>query len=197
MEAYKEKKFNLPEIDGISSKQIEVHLGLYAGYVKHVNKILKDTSRDQERDTDPYILSEAKRRFGFEWNGMRNHEYYFGNLEGGASELPDGKLKEALIHCFSSTEGCIDTIKKTAETTRGNGWVMLQYDNERKDLLVHWVTDHEIGQCTSLIPLIAIDMWEHAYMVDYMPAEKMKYLDAYLSALNWNKIAENFESICS
>src|SRR5258707_15799367 len=91
MEKFKEIKFNIGELKGISAKNIEEHLKLYAGYVKNINLIfdkLGELMADPEKNA--YVIGELHRRIGFEFNGMRNHEYYFKSLEGGAKPLPAG-----------------------------------------------------------------------------------------------------------
>ena len=77
---------------------------------------------------------------------------------------------------------------------RGSGWIMMHYDKQNNDIVFNWVTNHEQGQLTSLQPLIAVDMWEHAYMVDYLPADKLEYVSSYLKAINLEVISEKFES---
>src|SRR5262245_7032235 len=98
MEKFKELKFNIGELKGISAKNIEEHLKLYAGYVKHANLIIEKIGEymaDSEKNA--YVLGELQRRFSFEFNGMRNHEYYFKSLENGAKPLPEkSKLKAAI-----------------------------------------------------------------------------------------------------
>ena len=190
---YKEKNFDLPDIDGISKKQFEVHLKLYAGYVSHTNKINK-IMMTADAEENSYTVSEVFRRFGFEFNGMRNHEHYFGALEGAQTQLKNCKLKELIEKKFSSVDNCMSVIKNIAKNMRGSGWIMMHYDKQNNDIVFNWVTNHEQGQLTSLQPLIAVDMWEHAYMVDYLPADKLEYVSSYLKAINWEVISEKFES---
>jgi Fe-Mn family superoxide dismutase len=196
MTPYSERTFSLPEIPGISSKQIDVHLKLYQGYVKHTNLILQRIEElSKERETNGYTIAELRRRFGFEFNGMRNHEYYFGNLEGGAHESDsDSALGKAFTQQFGSIERWRDDFKAIAAETRGDGWVMLLWDDTVGRFLNSWITNHELGQLTGLEPIVALDMFEHAYMVDYVPADKKLYVSAYLDALNWNTIEKNFAS---
>src|SRR5450830_1028348 len=98
MKKFEEIKFNIGELKGISAKNIEEHLKLYAGYVKSSNLIIEkigELAIDAEKNA--YLMGELQRRFGFEFNGMRNHEYYFKSLEGGAKPLPaNSKLKMKL-----------------------------------------------------------------------------------------------------
>lgn len=190
---YEAKQFSLPEIQGISKKQIDEHLKLYQGYVTHVNKIydeFKELRTDMEKNG--HIMQELRRRLGFEFNGMRLHEYYFGDLEGGPKPLQEGS---ALHRMITEAFGSFDVWKTAFKgcIARGSGWAIMNYDPIAKRLLLNWVTNHDEGQLATLPAIIALDSWEHAYMVDYAPGEKMKYVDAYLAALNWETIAERFE----
>lgn len=190
-----ERKFNIGPLDGIGSKSIEEHLKLYAGYVKHSNLILEkiaEYSVDSEKNA--YVLGELQRRFGFEFDGMRNHEYYFEQFEGGASDLPtDGKLIEAIVKDFGSVEAALTRFKAIA-MTRGIGWAIMYYDTETKRLLNAWVDEQHLGHLTGLKVVVALDMWEHSYMLDYVPSEKKKYVDAFFKNINGKKIEERFVS---
>jgi Fe-Mn family superoxide dismutase len=94
MHTYEAKKFDLPALPGISEKQIAVHLGLYEGYVKHVN-VLRSQIADLEaadKEKNAYAIMEVRRRLGFEFNGMRMHELYFSQFEGGAKPRTEAAL---------------------------------------------------------------------------------------------------------
>jgi Fe-Mn family superoxide dismutase len=191
---YAPRTFTLPSLSGISEKQINEHLKLYQGYVTHVNKIydeLAELGVDGEKNA--HIMQELRRRLGFEFNGMRLHEFYFGDLEGGAKTIPDGALKNALMAEFQSPEAWSAAFKKVI--ARGSGWVIMNYDNVAKRFHLNWVTNHDEGQMATLPAIVVLDMWEHAFMVDYLPGDKMKYVDSYLAALNWETIAKRFEAV--
>lgn len=186
---YTEQSFNLPELKGLSTKQIEVHLKLYAGYVKNVNAInekVAELKKDSEKNA--IALSELTRRYGFEWNGMRLHEYYFESL-GGNGELSGGKLSSALEKAFGSTDSFLAELKAMG-AMRGIGWVLLVLDEKTDALKLIWVSDHEIGHLAGTKIILAMDMWEHAFMVDYLPAQKGDYVSAFLANVNW-KVVES------
>lgn len=181
---YEAKTFDIPELDGISTKTIESHLGLYAGYVKHVNKIrseLKDVN-------DEYAKNEMQRRLGFEFGGMKNHEYYFTQFEGGATTLPAGALADLITTQFGSLETFIAEMKRIAGT-RGVGWSMCYIDRTTNQLVITWVDEQHLGQLADVDIILALDMWEHSYMMDYAPAEKGSYVDAFFANLNWEVVA--------
>ncbi|MDP3726418.1 MAG: Fe-Mn family superoxide dismutase [bacterium] len=190
MHIYQEKKFNIPDLNGLSAKQIEVHLKLYAGYVKHVNLLRENIHALEKEDAEKhgYTITELRRRFSFEFNGMRMHEYYFECLENGP-KAPDSSsaLLQALSEKYGSWEKFIEHFKAVG-MSRGIGWTVLYYDPVEKTPHVAWIGDHELGTLAGLPILLPMDMWEHAYMVDYLPAEKNKYIDAFLANLNWNVV---------
>jgi Fe-Mn family superoxide dismutase len=189
---YTEQKFNIPELKGISKKSVDEHLKLYAGYVKHANVILeKITEYAQDSEKNAYVLGELQRRFGFEFDGMRNHEYYFKSLEGGTQTLAaDSKLKTQIEKQWGSWEGFLARFKAIA-LTRGIGWAMMYWDAQTKQLTLAWVEEQHLGHLTGLTPILALDMWEHSFYMDY-GTDKKKYVEAFFENLNWSVIEENF-----
>ena len=183
---YTAKEFNLPELTGISQKTINEHLKLYQGYVKNLNHI-EEMMYGKADDLDPYALKEAIRRKGFEYGGMQNHEYYFGALEGKANDLnPDSDLGQKIIEQFGSYEDWLAGFKKYVVGMRGVGWAMMGYDAAADRLITYWVDEQHLGQLIGVEPILALDMWEHSYCMDYAPSEKMQYVDAFFQNLNWS-----------
>lgn len=170
MKNFEEKKFAIPVLKGLSTKTIEEHLKLYAGYVKNANELLG--------------AREYDRRFPFEFNGMRNHEIYFSHFEGGSTPLTTGGPLE--------TAGLdIERIKELA-TTRGVGWAMVYYDPISKNLIHSWVDEQHLGQLSQCIPILALDMWEHSFVADYQPSGKKQYIEDFFANLNWKSVEQNF-----
>lgn len=192
---YKPHTFALQKVKGFSEKQITLHIGLYEGYVKHVNILHAQLNKLAASGDDyTYAIAELRRRLGFEWNGMRLHELYFETLEGGSKVLlADTKLYETLSKQYGSFSQWLEIFAKVS--ARGPGWAILNYDPTVKQFFHSWVADHEVGQLATLPALIALDHWEHAYFVDHKPSEKSAYVDAYLKALNWEIIAARFDAI--
>jgi len=197
MHLYTPQTFNLPELSGLSEKQIKVHIGLYEGYVKHIN-LLREQIKDLEtldKEKYAYAITETRRRLGFEFNGMRMHEYYFTQLEGGAQDINTGSgLADAVGEKYGSVEKFIAHFTAVG-MSRGIGWSILYYDPIGKTPHVAWVTDHELGQLGGLPILLAMDMWEHAFMIDYVPSEKKNYIEAFLKNLNWSVVEKRFDAI--
>lgn len=190
-----EKKFNIPKLKGISTKSVEEHLKLYSGYVKHANLILeKITELKTDADKNAYVLGEINRRFGFEYNGMRNHEVYFSSLEGGASELStESPLYQAITKTWGSFDSWLTEFKSIG-LTRSIGWSMLYYDRKDNRLLNTWIDEQHLGQLQDCALILGLDMWEHSYVADYQPSGKKNYIEDFFANLNWNIIESNFKS---
>jgi Fe-Mn family superoxide dismutase len=186
---YEPVSFEIPELEGISKTTIDGHLGLYAGYVKHVNLIReKIAAYSADIDSNGYAISEMQRRLGFEFGGMRNHEYYFAQLEGGPTPLADGPLKEKIEFQWGSYDVWLERFKQIA-MTRGVGWAMLYHDPHTDQLVQTWVDEQHIGQLADVDIVLALDMWEHSYMRDYDAADKKQYVEAFFKNLNWDVVS--------
>ncbi|MES2223384.1 MAG: Fe-Mn family superoxide dismutase [Patescibacteria group bacterium] len=190
---FQAKQFTIPEIQGISSKTIEEHLKLYAGYVKHANLIQEKLSEYKvDVEKNAYVIGELNRRFAFEFDGMRNHEYYFEQLEGGHKDSMESELTKKMIEDFGSVDNWL-TEFKTLCMTRGIGWAVLWYDKVSNKLINAWVDEQHLGQLNGLTFIYGVDMWEHSYLMDYTPADKKKYVEAYLMATNQEVSAKRFD----
>ncbi|TSC71117.1 MAG: superoxide dismutase, Fe-Mn family [Parcubacteria group bacterium Gr01-1014_49] len=193
---YIAKQFNLPALQGISEKQIKVHLALYEGYVKQANFIMEKIKALKEADAEgnAYLINELRRRFAFEFDGMRMHEYYFEQFEGEKGGDRTSALAKAAEEKYGSGENFIAHIKEVAGS-RGIGWVVVYADPRGETLHTVFVNDHELGQLAGLPVILALDLWEHAFMVDYVPAEKKNYVDAFLANLNWSVVEKRFDVV--
>lgn len=194
MQHYEPKTFTVPELQGISAKNIEEHLKLYAGYVKNANLILdKIGEYTADSEANAYVLGELQRRFSFEFNGMRNHEHYFGQLEGGSHILPEeSQLKLVIESQAPSFETWLAGFK-TIAMTRGIGWAILYWDPIMKQLTHGWVDEQHLGHLVGLTPILMIDMWEHAFVADYQPSGKKQYVEDYFANINWEYVEKVFQ----
>ena len=185
--------FNIPELKGISVKSIEEHIGLYQGYVKNFNGIcdlMGKLMSDSEQNS--IALAELQRRLSFEFGGMRLHEIYFRELEGGASPLDQsGPLAQKMIEQFGSTDVAIKFVRNVA-MMRGPGWSMLYYDAKSGNLMFGFSEEQHQGHFATLPVVLALDVWEHTYIADYGAAGKGKYVDAFMENLNWKAVEENY-----
>jgi Fe-Mn family superoxide dismutase len=200
LKQFKERKFDIPKLKGISEKTIEEHLKLYSGYVKNTNTILSKIDEYSEDmlpivgsgNEHAYALGEIQRRFPFEFDGMRNHEYYFAHFEGGARALsPDSPLSQAIAKDWTSFDLWLGRFKNLA-MTRGVGWAMLYYDPITDRLLNNWNDEQHLGHLTGLSPILALDMWEHSFVADYQPSGKKQYVEDFFTNLNWENVEQNF-----
>lgn len=202
MKKFEEMKFNIGELKGISSKNIEEHLKLYAGYVKNANSVVDKISTMSEGmfkngEDNGYLIAELFRRFSFEFNGMRNHEVYFNSLSGGPKPLnPESELAKKIVKECMSVEIFLMGFKNIA-MTRGVGWAVLWYDKKDQRLIASWVDEQHLGQLNGCDMILSLDMWEHAYVYDYPTSEKKKYIEAFFENLNWEVIEENFKRASS
>jgi Fe-Mn family superoxide dismutase len=187
---YVEQDFkHLKGLKGISDETLEIHLKLYAGYVNATNalnqKVIELTEAGKSGSPE---YQELKRRYGFEYNGMRLHEYYFGNLTPGGSEFKEtSALGKKIIETYSSIDVWKNDFFKVAGM-RGVGWAVLFQDPFTKTLSNHWITLHEEGNIAGFQPILVLDVWEHAFFRDYTPAERPKYIEAFYSNIDWAKV---------
>lgn len=192
--AYEAKTFNLPALDGISAKSVEEHIGLYQGYVKNFNAmsaLLPELAKDPEKNA--HVLAEIIRRRSFEFGGMRLHELYFPQFEGGAVAAPaSGAFFDAVAKDYHKMEYLVEYMKAIAKM-RGPGWAMLYWDKEAKQFLAGFTGEQHMGHFVTLPVILALDVWEHAFLLDYGAAGKGKYIDAFFKNLNWGLVEKRFQ----
>jgi superoxide dismutase, Fe-Mn family len=187
---YRTQTFNLSGLNGISDRTLEMHFTLYDGYVKQTNLLteqLEDILKDGKIDPDETpAYSELTRRMGFEYNGMVLHEYYFGNLKAGADPEParTSPFRRLCEEDFGSFEMWKTDFVGVGKM-RGVGWAVCYQDPRSLRVSNHWVTLHEVGNVSGFVPLLALDVWEHAFLLDYAPSERGKYIDAFFSNVDW------------
>ena len=198
--SYQAKEFNLSGLNGISDETLEMHFKLYEGYVKETNKLtekisefLKDGKVDQE---EMPAYSELTRRLGFEYNGMVLHEYYFSNMRKGSTTTDPGqdsdflKAAEASFGAYEVWKADFVSVGKM----RGVGWAICYENPANGRLSNHWITLHEVGNVSGFVPVLVMDVWEHAFLLDYKPAERPKYIEAFFSNIDWAACDERLQS---
>ncbi len=168
---------------GLSDQLLKNHFTLYQGYVTNTNKVADALgAMAKEGKTASPEYAELKRRFGWEWNGMRLHEYYFGNLiKDGKALDKNSNLFRKIVEDFGSYENWEKDFKATG-AMRGIGWVILYYDGSR--LFNTWINEHDVGHLSGATPLLVMDVFEHAYMIDY-GLKKADYIEAFFRAIDW------------
>lgn len=186
--AYTAKDYSkLIGMEGFSETLLKNHFTLYQGYVTNTNKVLD--SLDQMLKADKAgtpEFAELKRRLGWEFNGMRLHEYYFENLGSQAPIDKNGKLAKKIEADFGSYEMWEKDFKATG-TMRGIGWVVLYQDLQSGMLLNFWINEHDVSHPAGCNPLLIMDVWEHAFMLDY-GLKRADYIAAFFKNINWSSV---------
>lgn len=196
---YRPKLFDLIGLNGISDETIEMHLRLYEGYVESANELAEKLSELLENGkVDPgnmLVYSEVKRRLGFEYNGIVLHELYFGNLRrgGGGDPAADSPFVQRVQGAFGSIEAWKGDFTSVGKM-RGIGWAVCYEDPGSGRLSNHWISSHEDGHIAGFRPLLVMDMWEHAYLLDYKPSEKEGYIEAFFSNVDWQSVEMRMRS---
>ena len=189
--AYEAKDFNgLLGTKGFSDKLLNTHFKLYQGYVANTNKLLEKL-KSLEAGTPEF--AELKRRFGWEFNGMRLHELYFGNMSKEEKKLgEDTTLFKKMVEEFGTGMGCHDDFV-AAGAMRGIGWVVLAYDPQGDRLFNVWINEHDVGHLAGAVPLLVMDVFEHAFIMDY-DMNRGEYIKAFINAVDWDEVQKRFEA---
>ncbi len=192
MYTFTPQNFSIPELVGIGKETIEEHLKLYIGYVTFANQILERIETLQKENGPTYEIAELQRRFSFEFDGMRNHEYYFRALSGGHTLIDTtSDLYKKITNTWGSFDVWLANFHALA-LTRGIGWAILYYDKQTDQLLHAWIDEQHLGQLSSCTPILALDMWEHSYVLDYRPSGKKQYVLDFFRNINWKEIETHF-----
>jgi Fe-Mn family superoxide dismutase len=183
--AYAAKDYaSLIGMQGFSETLLKNHFTLYQGYVTNTNKVLDNLDQMlKEGKTGTTEFAELKRRLGWEFNGMRLHEYYFENLGGKAGINKDGKLAGKMAADFGSYEAWEKDFKGTGGM-RGIGWVALYQDGVNGRLINFWINEHDVSHPAGCNPVLIMDVFEHAFMIDY-GLKKADYIEAFFKNIHW------------
>lgn len=190
---YEAKNFDrLLGTPGFSETLLKNHFTLYQGYVTNTNKLVDALAvLAKESKTAAPEFAELKRRFGWEFNGMRLHEYYFGNMKNGGAELDrDSRFAKKITGDFGSLASWEKDFKATG-AMRGIGWTILYFDPQTQRLFNVWVTEHDMGHLAGTVPLLILDVFEHAYVLDY-GLKRADYIEAFFKAIDWTVVAGRF-----
>ena len=192
---YQAKNFeNLLGLKGFSDQLLKNHFTLYQGYVTNTNKLAESLNAlaGAEKTATP-DFAELKRRLGWEWNGMRLHELYFGNLKKDGVKIEEtAELFEKITEDFGSWEKWEKDFR-AAGLMRGIGWVILYYDRIDRKLFNVWINEHDTGHLSGGLPLLIMDVFEHAFMIDY-GLKRADYLNAFFEAIDWSAVSARFNS---
>ena len=193
--AYEARNFDhLLGLKGFSDNLLNNHFKLYQGYVTNTNKLSEMLlGMVKEGKTGIPEYAELKRRFGWEFNGMRLHELYFENMGKEKKTLPENaKLYKKMTEIFGSGDNCRKDFVASGGM-RGIGWVILAYDKEGDKLFNVWINEHDVGHLAGAVPLLVMDVFEHAYMPDY-GLNRADYINTFVESIDWDVVNRRFES---
>jgi len=199
--SFEAKSFDLSGVKGISQSALDLHLGLYRGYVKEVNALL-EVLQPQESSSTPSTPPDAQklkreaavRRFPFEYNGVVLHELFFEQLSGAKGDRLERHA--SLAQAFGEPFGGLDAWRKDfgqLATTRGIGWVMTVREQTGGAVYNTWVDEHQWGTTAGTEVIFLLDLWEHAYLLDFAPTERAKYMDAVFANVDWGVVAKRLD----
>lgn len=179
-------------MEGFGEPLLKMHFKLYQGYVKNSNELIAKLKNLSDSGQGSSIeFAELKRRFGWEFDGMRLHELYFENLGGDGKPSQSSNLMKAIVSQF----GDFDQWKKDFISTglmRGIGWAILYFDPEQNRLINCWINEHDVGHLATGAPILIMDVFEHAYITQY-GLDRAKYIDAFFSNINWTVSASRYD----
>lgn len=188
MMAYTAKDYSkLIGLPGFSETLLKNHFTLYQGYVTNTNKVLEALSQMlKDGKTGTPEFAELKRRLGWEFNGMRLHEYYFENLGGKEALNFSGKLGRMIAGDFGGYEAWEKDFKATG-AMRGIGWAVLYQDATSGRLVNFWINEHDVGHPAGCLPILIMDVFEHAFMIDY-GLKRADYIEAFFKNIDWKAV---------
>jgi Fe-Mn family superoxide dismutase len=180
--------------EGFSNQLLNNHFTLYNGYVTNTNKLMDELAElEKQGKAGTPQFAEMKRRFGWEFDGMRLHELYFGNMaKGGAAPDKNSKLSAKIGEDFGSLEN-LEKQFKAVGAMRGIGWTILYYDSTGNQLITAWINEHDTGHLAATTPILIMDVFEHAFMIDY-GLKRADYIEAFFKAIDWTGVARRFDA---
>lgn len=190
---YEAKNFeHLLGTRGFSEQLLRNHFTLYQGYVANTNKLIDIVSGMMVEGKVTAEFAELKRRFGWEFNGMRLHEFYFGNMiKDGIGIDKNSEFFKKLVEDFGSFENWENEFRDVG-TMRGIGWVILYFDPVARRFFNVWINEHDVGHLSGAVPLLVMDVFEHAFMIDY-GLKRAEYIEAFFRAIDWTVVVERFK----
>lgn len=188
---YEAKNFeHLLGLNGFSDKALTTHFKLYQGYVTNTEKLVQQL---KSIDTNTPEYAELKRRFGWEFNGMRLHEYHFEAMTKEFKSLDNNSpLYQKIAEDFGSFEAWETDFKATA-AMRGIGWAILYYDKSANRLFNVWVNEHDLGHLAGATLLLNLDIFEHAFVIDYV-TDRASYIDSFINTIDWEVVSQRFDA---
>lgn len=189
----KNYEYLLNKTPGISNDVLVMHFKLYNGYVNNSNTLIQKIQEfDSKGQNKTPEFAGLKRMFGWEFNGMLLHEYYFENLGGNQPLNKDDPLYARIENDFGSYDSWKDDFVATG-LIRGIGWVVTYVEPKQGRLINEWINEHDLGHLSGASPLLIMDVFEHAYITEY-GLDRAKYIDAFMKNIDWNKVSERYRN---
>ena len=178
-------------IQGFSDKLLKAHFKLYEGYVTHINEMIEFFQAPEALGPG---RDEVRRRFPWEFNGMRLHEAYFGNMTKQHEEIdPESNLAGLIVASFGSLKAW-ETDFRAVSAMRGVGWAVLAWDPEGRNLFNIWINEHDVGHLFYSVALLVNDVFEHAYITDY-GVNRKDYIEAFMKVIDWTEVEKRFSAV--
>ena len=177
----------------ISEEQLTLHHAKHhQAYVDGANDIVEKLDKARKDNTDVDMKSMLK-SLSFNVAGHILHSLFWGNMKPGGGE-PEGKLAEAISRDFGSFARFKSEFSQAALGVEGSGWAALSYDRQAGRLVIMQIEKHNVNAVPSLPLLLVIDVWEHAYYVDYKNA-RAKFIDAFWNLVDWPEVGKRFSGV--
>lgn len=189
---YPLQTFVLDGYAGLDKEMLEQHYALYKGYVTNANKTISMLAQMiADEKADNYEVSEVRRRFGFEYNGMRLHEFYFGSMNPGGTTV-NQMIKNAVSSAWGNWDIWMQDFIRTG-MMRGIGWAILYQDPTNGALQNFWISDHENGHPAGFNPILVMDVWEHAYIKQYGAGGRKSYIESFFKNIDWDVVSKRLK----
>lgn len=183
---------SLLEMPDWNQSLLELHFKLYQGYVKNTNLLLSDLQKLREKGAaSSYEFGALKRRLGWEFDGMKLHEFYFENLQKPSTDSIEESLLNQIKNDFGSFENWRSDFISTG-LIRGIGWVILYKDPLTNHLYNVWINEHDVGHFVQNTPLLVMDVFEHAYITQF-GLDRQKYIDLFFQSINWSVVNKRWK----
>ena len=192
--------YELPELDyaydalepHIAAEIMELHHSKHhANYVKGANAAMEALAKARENGTIGDEVTALSKNLAFNLGGHTNHSIFWKNLSPNGGGEPTGELAEAIERDFGSFEKFKEHFSGAALGLQGSGWAVLGYDHIGGRLVIEQLTDQQGNISANLTPLLMLDMWEHAFYLQYKNV-KPDYVNAWWNVVNWKDVAERY-----
>lgn len=192
--------YTLPELQydyaalepSISARIMELHHSKHhAAYVAGANAAL-DKMAEARDNGDFANINRLEKDLAFHLGGHINHSIFWTNLTPDSQERPSGELEAAITEFFGSFEKFVAHFNAAALGIQGSGWAVLSWDPVGKRLVIQQMFDQQANMAQATVPLLQLDMWEHAFYLDYQNV-KGDYVAAFWNIVNWENVAQRFD----